>query len=57
MISETLLKFDFEKVEPVPWLAESFEISPDGTFIDLTIRKGIKFHEVPTSTLMRQSST
>ena len=45
MISETLLKFDFEKVEPVPWLAESFEISPDGTFIDLTIRKGIKFHD------------
>ena len=45
MISETLLKFDFEKVEPVPWLAESFEISPDGTFIDLTIRDGIKFHD------------
>ena len=45
MISETLLTFAFEKVEPVPWLAESFEISPDGKFIDLTIRKGIKFHD------------
>ena len=45
MIAETLLKFDFENVEPKPWLAESWVISPAGDFIDLTLRQGIKFHD------------
>jgi peptide/nickel transport system substrate-binding protein len=31
--------------QPHPWVAEHWDISPDGTQITFTIRKGIKFHD------------
>ncbi len=30
---------------PHPWLAEKWDIAPDGKQITFTIRKGIKFHD------------
>lgn len=41
---EQLLRLDTNG-NVVPWLAESFDITPDGKTITLHIRKGIKFHD------------
>ena len=43
MIFDPLLTCDVRE-QIKPWLAESFEISPDGKVITLRLRKGIKFH-------------
>ncbi len=42
-IYETLFGFD-ENVKPIPILAESVEISPDGLTYRIPLRKGVKFH-------------
>ena len=44
MIFDPLLTCDVRE-QIKPWLAESFEISPDGKVITLRLRKGIKFHD------------
>src|SRR5215211_4102431 len=41
---EWLVYFDTDGL-PKPWLAESWEISPDNKTITLKIRQGIKFHD------------
>ena len=43
MVYEGLVK-NTEK-GPVPWLAEKWEISPDGTEYTFYLRKGVKFHD------------
>jgi peptide/nickel transport system substrate-binding protein len=42
-IYETLFGFD-ENIRPMPILAESVEISPDGLTYRIPLRKGVKFH-------------
>jgi peptide/nickel transport system substrate-binding protein len=41
---ETLIRLD-DKGLPKPWLATAWEISNDRTYIDLTLKQGIKFHD------------
>ncbi|MEM2206610.1 MAG: ABC transporter substrate-binding protein [Sulfolobales archaeon] len=41
---ETLVWFD-EKGNLIPWLAERWEVSPDGKVYTFYIRKGVKFHD------------
>jgi peptide/nickel transport system substrate-binding protein len=41
---ETLVWFD-EKGNVIPWLAEKWEVSPDGKVYTFYIRKGVKFHD------------
>ena len=37
--------FEVDKTwRPVPFLAESYEMSPDGLRYDIQLRQGIKFH-------------
>jgi peptide/nickel transport system substrate-binding protein len=44
-VYETLIFYDAEKPDIfVPFLAESWEISPDGTTYTFHIREGVKFH-------------
>jgi len=43
-VFEGLAKFD-ENYLPVPWLAEKWDISPDGKTYTFKIRKGVKFHD------------
>ena len=43
MVYEGLVK-NTEK-GPIPWLAEKWEISPDGTEYTFHLRKGVKFHD------------
>jgi peptide/nickel transport system substrate-binding protein len=43
IIYETLTVYD-DNLKPQPALAESWELSPDGTQISLTLRKGVQFH-------------
>jgi peptide/nickel transport system substrate-binding protein len=44
VVYERLVYIDDEGL-PQPWLAESWEISEDGTEITFTIREGVKFHD------------
>jgi len=41
---ETLVWFD-DKGNVIPWLAEKWEVSPDGKVYTFYIRKGVKFHD------------
>jgi peptide/nickel transport system substrate-binding protein len=43
IIYETLTVYD-DNLKPQPALAESWEQSPDGTQISVTLRKGVQFH-------------
>src|SRR6202043_2786985 len=43
IVYETLTVYD-DNLKPQPALAESWELSPDGTQISLTLRKGVQFH-------------
>jgi peptide/nickel transport system substrate-binding protein len=40
---DTLIRYD-QTLKPLPGLAERWAISPDGTAVTLTLRKGVKFH-------------
>lgn len=44
VVYERLVYIDDEGL-PQPWLAESWEISDDGTVITFTIREGVTFHD------------
>src|SRR4051812_7449798 len=49
-IYDTLFKYN-EKFEPVPWLARSWTVSPDGKTFDFVLNTGIKWHDgMPFST-------
>ena len=43
-IFDGLLEYDFS-LKPVPGLAESWKVSPDGKTITFTLQKGVKFHD------------
>lgn len=43
-IYEGLMRFD-ESMKPVPALAESYSISPDGLVYEFKLRAGVKFHD------------
>ncbi len=44
LIYDTLISFD-ENFEMIPWLAESWTISPDGLTVNFTIREGAVWHD------------
>jgi peptide/nickel transport system substrate-binding protein len=44
-IYEPLLNYKPGGVEVIPWLAESYEASPDATSYTFHLRKGVKFHD------------
>ena len=44
LVYDQLVAFD-EELNPIPWLAESFELTPDGKQVTFTIRSGIKWHD------------
>ena len=43
LIAEGLLNYD-KGLNPVPWLAKSWDISSDGTQYTFYLEKGVKFH-------------
>ena len=43
-VYEGLLEYDFS-LKPIPGLAQSWTISPDGKTITFTLQKGVKFHD------------
>jgi peptide/nickel transport system substrate-binding protein len=43
-IFDGLLEYDFS-LKPIPGLAESWKVSPDGKTITFTLQKGVKFHD------------
>lgn len=43
LVHDTLITFDWE-MNYIPYLAESWEVDPDGYFIDFHLRKDVKFH-------------
>jgi ABC-type transport system substrate-binding protein len=48
-IYEPLIWFNgTDGVNPVPWLAQSYKLSPDGLTMDFTLRSGIKFADGET---------
>ncbi|MEM2058632.1 MAG: ABC transporter substrate-binding protein, partial [Thermoproteota archaeon] len=45
-IFENLFYYDgSDSSKVIPWLAESYEVSPDGTSYTIHLRRGIKFHD------------
>ncbi len=40
---DTLIRYD-QTLKPLPGLAEKWAITPDGTAVTLTLRKGVKYH-------------
>ncbi len=44
-VYENLLRFKPGTTEVEPWLAESYEVSPDQKTYTLRLRKGVKFHD------------
>jgi ABC-type transport system substrate-binding protein len=45
-VFETLFYYDgSDSSKVIPWLAESYEVSPDGTSYTIHLRRGIKFHD------------
>jgi len=43
LIHDSLMTFDYE-MKYIPLLAESWEVDPDGLFIDFDLRRDVKFH-------------
>src|SRR6266508_625824 len=43
-IFDGLLEYDWS-LKPIPGLAESWKVSPDGKSITFTLQKGVKFHD------------
>ena len=43
-VYDGLVKYD-ENLKPVPWLADSWDISPDGKTYTFHLHKGVKFHD------------
>src|SRR6185503_2581561 len=43
-IFEGLLEYDWS-LKPIPGLAESWKVSPDGKTITFTLQKSVKFHD------------
>ena len=43
-VTEGLIKYN-DKLEPTPWLAESYDVSNDGLTYTFNLRKGVKFHD------------
>ena len=43
-VYEGLLRYDFN-LQPVPGLAQSWTVSPDGKTITFKLQKGVKFHD------------
>jgi peptide/nickel transport system substrate-binding protein len=41
---EALVKLD-NLGQPIPWLATDWEFAPDYSYIDFTLRQGVKFHD------------
>ncbi|WP_436499741.1 ABC transporter substrate-binding protein [Actinokineospora sp. HUAS TT18] len=44
LVYNTLTEYDHATREPKPSLAESWQVSPDGTTLDLRLRQGVVFH-------------
>jgi ABC-type transport system substrate-binding protein len=44
LVYDTLVAFD-DNMDPIPWLAESFVQSADGTQVNFTIRSGAQWHD------------
>lgn len=43
-IYDTLIKYN-EKFEPIPWLAKSWTVSPDGKSYEFELNTGVKWHD------------
>jgi len=43
-IFDTLVKYD-KDFQPIPWLARSWKISPDGKTFEFTLAQGVKWHD------------
>lgn len=42
---DTLFRYEGNPPKPVPWLAEKYEISADGTVYTITLPENVKFHD------------
>ncbi|KXH72894.1 MAG: hypothetical protein AM326_00785 [Candidatus Thorarchaeota archaeon SMTZ-45] len=44
LVYDTLISFD-DNLDPIPWLAEDWDISSDGKTLNFTIRSGVEWHD------------